>query len=152
MQKIRITESELKSMICEAVKKVIKESRGWSSVCYLDVNGKDFVQKTLEKFGIGTDPSYALNDEIVAEIMGNKFHVKAIASHSPQTYMEPGGDDFEITEDDGLYDMIDSIQDEALKNVFLKGYDEFVESNPDYEYPLDPNDPEDRADYYHDRY
>ena len=142
MPKIRITESELKNMISEAVKRVIKESyhgRNKSSVCYLKVNGNDFVKKTIQKFGNGINPLVVSDDEQIAEIMNN-FLIEAEESYSPQTYWEPGGGSFEILDDDGLYDMIESIQDENIKKLFEKGYDEYVYSNPDYDYGPDKDD------------
>ena len=137
MQKIRITEAELKSIISEAVKKVIKES---TARCYLKVNGNDFVKKTIQKFGNGINPSVVLNNEQIAEIMNDNFLIEAEESYSPQTYWEPGYSDFEILDDEGLYDIIDSIQDENIKKLFEKGYDEFVYSNPDYDYGPDKDD------------
>lgn len=135
MTKIRITETELKNMISETVKRVIKESyyrRSMSSVCYLTVNGNDFVEKTIQRFGNGINPSVVSNDEQIAEIMNNDFLIKAEVSHSPQTRWEPGDDSFEILDDEGLYDMIEFIQDENIKKMFEKGYDEYVYSSPDF--------------------
>ena len=143
IRKIRITESELKGIISEAVKKVIKESyrgRSTSSVCYLKVNGNDFVKKTIQKFGNGINPSVVLNNEQIAEIMNDNFLIEAEESYSPQTYWEPGGGEFEIIDDEGLYDIIDSIQDKNIKKLFEKGYDEFVYSNSDYDYGPDKDD------------
>jgi hypothetical protein len=106
-----LNESQLKTLLAESVKRVLREwryeRRGLTSVSRAEivVNGRDFLKKAT---GLGDAELAGLaeKDNAVREILGSKFNVTAEASSFPGHGMEPAEDNFEIVEDDALMDII----------------------------------------------
>ena len=127
-----LNESQLKTLLAESVKRVLREwryeRRGLTSVSRAEivVNGRDFLKKAT---GLGDAELAGLaeRDNAVREILGSRFNVTAEASSFPGHGMEPAEDNFEIVEDDALMDIIEEVEDQRLKSMLLKAYEDQVE-------------------------
>ena len=142
MSKMRITESDLRLMVNEAVRRVVNEGymyprrpHGYdTSVGMLMVNGRDFVERVLDDCCSDEFYERSISDPAVQEIAGNEYKVTAVYTHQNQTYDDPEIDDFSIEDDEGLFDVIENIGDENLRTAFMKGYEKYVEGG-DFRYP-----------------
>ena len=87
-----------------------------------------------------------MRDPMVQEIARNDYKVTAVWSHTNGSWDEPESDDFEIDDDEGLYETIEEIQDNNLRNAFFKGYDKYVES-AEFDYDDDNYGPDPDIEY-----
>ena len=139
MGKIRLTEAQLKSIIKKAVKRALCESSNYGTTLW----GDDFVNVTIEKFGNGINEDEVLNDPNVDDIFQSKFEIKATYRDEPASWDSPGGTDFYIDEDDGLYDLIELIKNPELRDMFERAYDKLITTGDlgNYEF-IGPEEPE----------
>lgn len=139
MGKIRLTEAQLKSIIKKAVKRALCESSNYGTTLW----GDDFVNVTIEKFGNGINEDEVLNDPNVDDIFQSKFEIKATYIDEPASWDSPGGTDFYIDEDDGLYDLIELIKNPKLRDMFERAYDKLITTGElgNYEF-IGPEEPE----------
>lgn len=110
------------------------------------VNGRDFLEKSLGLTDIELT-RLVKTDEALIEILDGEYKIAAEDSHSPETYYEPAYDNFEIIDDSGLMDAIESVSDQKIKSLLLKTYENDVEGG-EFDYP-EPDDG--YADYMYDK-
>ena len=148
-KRIRINESTLRGIIRESIKRTIMESRGnlfmdfegWELFegvfdIIPDTNGIDDFEPWLEEM--------KKMDPAIKEIADSEFSINAQGSY--HNYYDEGGQndvDFDVLDDDTLWDLINEIKDPQIKQCAKKVYDQKIWNESKYKMYDYPDAPED---------
>ena len=151
-KRIRINESTLRGIIRESIKRTIMESmgnlymnfEGWELFegvfdIIPDTNGIDDFEPWLEEM--------KKMDPAIQEIADSEFTINAQSSY--HNYYDEGGQndiDFDVLDDDTLWDSINKIKDPQIKQCAKKVYDEIIWNENKYKMYDYPDDSEDYWD------
>ena len=133
-EKIKLNEKQLKQLISESIKRILNEWKSRQATLHLLINGQEFVQNAMEfldsKINVMEDPA-------IKEIAENEFYITAIWGKEDPVYepgpsCNPGGEWFDIDDDEGLDGLIDEIREPEVRKVFKMVYEKMVE-NGDFE-------------------
>ena len=137
---VKLNEAQLKKMIVESVRRVLNESRPG---LMMRIEGSDFLDNVFyevdsvspEEEDMFSDwyENYRGQDPAIDKIADNEFTVYAIAGY--HNWQDEGGQndvDFEITDDDGLWDLIGQIRNPRIKKVAMKEYDIYCNDEDNY--------------------
>ena len=140
----------LESIVRKNIRKAIKESKRNTAKGTLTVNGHDFLERALDSLDVDVE-SLVNTDECLSEIANTEFKVTAEEYSAPATYWQPAEGDFEILDDEGLYDLIESVSDEQVKSALLNAYESEVEGG-EYDWYGPEDFQEDPYDAWRDRH
>ena len=123
---VRLNERQLRRMIAESVRRIIKES---SSSAYDYIDGKDLVENVFWKL-VPESMSYdegkrkiasmiaSLNDPAIDELMDKEYTVYGeINYEESESY---------LTDDGGLEDTINKVRNPKLRAALMKEYDYYT--------------------------
>lgn len=131
---MRITQNDICAMVNECVKRLLKEYKSYTSIGkailnfysdFIEFIDNDEVKRQMEE-------EDGLIYEMISNIFKPEYKIKLFAhvTYSRGSWDEaPFEDvDVEILDDEGLWNDINKIPDESIREVFKKAYDSFEEN------------------------
>ena len=133
--KVRLTESRLKKMISESVKRVIKEQRRLlkegAAHLYDYIDGYALIENLADELYPDMDYAEAVekvcaSDPAIAKICDREYCISADGYSSEPTYWDDGGSSIDVTDDDGLTEDIKQIKNPQIRQFLDKLSEEWI--------------------------